>query len=1004
MDRRTYFKQLLLASSGMVIAPNLLLSCKNETEIILEGIHQIEPLATFEQMRNAVRQAKGHLAQEMERVLAKKEAKAIFEFVQNRFMTIPASENSIYNAVYDTRWGQKGLLRCGKGTMREKSDLLFFMLQKAGFNPNYFRGSFPLTNKALNYVFCSEKLENDSIEVSKKYLNKWNAVLTDNKETETIEIDKSQEKSKALAEEILAKLPANASDKIEHFDWLNSFNKELQTIESLEVPIVQINHNGKTKNLNLFENKTFEEFTGENSGLRDLSYTENKNKKITKVRAIVQMQTATNLGYPTELVRGEWELQDLIGKQIAIQFSPSMTLKQQLLSTPEQINSFIPFLTLRDPNLSNKERKNQSFSGLGFDMMGNTFKSTKKGVEVNGVVLDKSEKDTSEIKSIAGKISAGQYPKIELLLSPKDANGNIVYGLPASAFLVKDNNEQVVPVLTSNFKNPRVLVLMDASSSMPFYRTELSYQENATIINAFEKQYQKPIIDFETFSGDFVEIFQKTDLTRYDYIMIVNDSDDFVDFKEKDIQWLQDLVKNVAVSYHFVENMYQNEQHKDKMKAIFHKENQFFEWKNFEKNITTIVAQVNPNETFPYALIYQPTEKAKEKGAVHQVEISVTGKSTAKPIHLKYELDEAVVYEDYNFPCGLTLELQWQDGFVDRSITKTLVGFDERIDNPSDFGKLKNYNQQLKSFAFGSHFICFEGDKPTLPALLDDLLSANLTVAPLLESNSNDLDKNLELFSAMQPLPNECLTVFTGIKQPFSKDVITFENGFQSCIFSEYYDAVKKQSVSKIDMLETSDIRTFAPSKKEAFKRTLEQTAYLAISEAENFSGSSYSDLKNADLKLFTASETEQKLPLYSVFYYEKSDYQHILYDASQKSKSYWQINKYSGAILGMLPDGSGGGKNTKAEEYKRAVKIVEILDNTVSKVFGGGTMLGIVQMYSVLMADLWAITALIMNDVGVGEMDAMKSVKGVLVNHAKGAAKNYGKKLFKAFLSAFKK
>lgn len=992
MDRRTYFKQMALATGGIFIAPNLLISCKGEPEISLAGKYTLEPFASFEEMRNAAKLSKGHLTSEMKRLINSKNAKSIFEFVQNRFMTIPASGNSIYNAVYDTRWGQTGLLRSGKGTMREKSDLLFYMLQESGFNPEYYRSSFPLDNKTLNAVFCSEKLDNESIKTTKKYESKWQNTLAENDiETTDLEITNSKEKSKLLAENILTKLPQNVSEEMEHFDWSKTYNKELKTTEHLEVPIIRIITDEKNKDLNLVETKTFEDFTENKTQLRSLKYGKDT-KKYEKVQVILRMQNSTELGYPTELVRGEWDLKDLIGKQIAMQFTPSMTLKQQLLSSPDQINTFLPFLTLRDPNMTTEKRKEQSFSGVGFDMLGNTFQNTKKGVMVNGAILDKTEKDTSVVTELTGKVSNTHYPKVEIRLAPKDTNGNIVYGLPASAFSVKDNNEQVIPILTSNFKNPRVLILMDNSSSMPFYRNELTYEENAMLVNAFEKQYQEPIIEVQSYSSDFHKKIDNIDPKRYDYIFFVSDTGYFLDYNDEDIKWFQEKFATIAVSFHFVAN-YEKIPFDNSVKKVFNKENQYFNWKDLKENALTIVKKVDPNDTFPYTLTYQPTQKARDKGSLHKVEVLVTGKATAKPINLQYELDEGVVYEDFPFPCGLTLEIKWKNGYRQKSITKTLVGYDERIDDPSNLFILKIYNKQLKSFAFGSHFICFEGDKPTYPTLLDDLLTANLTAAPLLESTTNDVDENLKLFSDMQPLPTECLSSFSGIKEPVAKDVIIFENGFQSCIYSEYHDVTTQQMIAKIDMLETSDIRTFATTKKEAFKRTLEQTAFLAISEGHFFPKSTYSDLNEKALQLFSKSIEEQKLALYAIFNYDKRHKYHILYDKSQSSQSYWQINKSTGALLGMLPDGSGGGLFSEEKRVEYALKILETWENAFVKMCGGNFMVGVVQMYSLFMAEMWTVSSLVMNDVGVKQINLSERINPVLKKHGKKVLKRGWKK-----------
>jgi len=94
MNRRSYLKHMVLASGGILIAPQLIVSCKNE-KLSLSGKYTLEPFSSLEEMRNAARLCKGHLTQEMNRVIASKDAKQIFNFVNNKFSTIPASGKSL---------------------------------------------------------------------------------------------------------------------------------------------------------------------------------------------------------------------------------------------------------------------------------------------------------------------------------------------------------------------------------------------------------------------------------------------------------------------------------------------------------------------------------------------------------------------------------------------------------------------------------------------------------------------------------------------------------------------------------------------------------------------------------------------------------------------------------------------------------------------------------------------------------------------------------------------
>lgn len=477
IDRRTYFKQMALISGGFIMAPQLLFSCKGKPEINLAGKYKMEPFASMEEMLNAAQLSKGHLTHEMKRLIESKDAKTIFEFVQSRFSIIPPSKKGITNSVYNTRWGMRGVLRCGKGTMREISDLLMFMYKKSGIDTEYFRAAFPMSNMSVNHAFCSTKEDNDQIIIPTNYKEKWAKSLAQNNvETINIDIKDVEVKSMALVEKLKTKLPINYLDQLEDNNWLNYYNKELKETEHLDVPIIRIKQNEEVKDLNLFENKPFDDFSKTISKTYKLKQSKS-NKKIKKVRLILRVQYSDQLGYPIELVRGEWDFESLVGRQIVLQFTPPVPIWDLLNSSYEQINTFVPLLTLRDPGMSIEKRRKNSFPGMGFDMHGNTFENTNKGVIVNGVTLNGiTEKDTEKAVKIKATISNYAYPKIKLHLAPLDVNGEIVYGLSTAAFSIKDNDDIISPLMTSNFKNPKLLIIMDQSASMPCFYSDLSYE------------------------------------------------------------------------------------------------------------------------------------------------------------------------------------------------------------------------------------------------------------------------------------------------------------------------------------------------------------------------------------------------------------------------------------------------------------------------------------------------------------------------------------------------
>jgi|GEM_PF-5891289 len=377
MDRRTYLKQLALGTSGFYLAPHFFTSCENQPKLDLSGKYKHAPFSQLEEIQNAARLSKGHLAYEMERVLLSKNAKEIYDFVQNRFETIPCQRFQISDASERVRWGTRGLLRYGKGTLREKTDLLFEMLQKTGFKPQLKYASITTNPEIIRNTFCIPKKDNNRIEVPSHYLDSWEKELGNpNATAKSVAIDSTGVESKALAESLIAMLPHNYASKLpKYMYWLDT--------PYIQAPIVRITANGQTKDLHFVGHSSYEETkeisknlykhveTGNEIPKKVYSLSEKTKEIYNDITISLHLTYNTNIYKPTEIIRGTWPLKKLIGRQLATQFIAPKPL-ENLLKTPiKDINTFMPAFTLRAPEMSLTEKQALSFKGVTFDMFGN---------------------------------------------------------------------------------------------------------------------------------------------------------------------------------------------------------------------------------------------------------------------------------------------------------------------------------------------------------------------------------------------------------------------------------------------------------------------------------------------------------------------------------------------------------------------------------------------------------------------------------------------------------
>jgi hypothetical protein len=951
MDRRTYIKQLALVTGGAFILPRIIVSCgENAPDLPIRS--SLEPFRTLEEIRHFVRMSTGYLKLEVDRLIEKKDPEAIFQFVNERIVTIPAQGSSITSNAYEVRWGMKGMLRCGKGTLREKSDLLFFMLKEAGFSPMYFRASFLMTPALVNQVFCRSWVENNEIEVAEEYIEKWDESLTTTSEIPVPkEVDLSHEKSKELARQLSEQLPDGFEEAMPNIDWLN--------VDSIEAPVVRIEFNGEQKDLNFVEPKSFSEFGSSELTLYDLSSDETQSN-LNKVRVILKATFSDRLNDPQEIARGEWKLQELIGQQVSVQCISTIPQQQLLQTTLKDVQQFLPVFSLQNPELSAEEKTKHSFKGVGFDLMGNTFEEDDDGaIRMNGLILNEVEETTDQVRSLKVELLSNEYPTIKLRCAPLDSAGKPVLGLSGNAFRIVDQQKEQSPVVLQNTFVGRILVYYDATSSMPYPYAAGSIPEelHTEIQKNFESIFPTVVTEVKTYQLDFLDGLALLELSAYDHVLCIGDGEAFDGVSSEE---LSQIIGENSISYHYVKNGASGQSF-DQVKTCFEGANHLFGFmENLEGDIEKLKTRLQNQTQFPYLLSYEAPIEGDD--FIHPVSIEINQNTQVKPVEKRYVVDRERKYDASRFPCGISITLEWDEGYSYKSITKHIAGFNPKTDR----NVLPKHKEAIRSFALGTHRFFFEADKATLPALLDQSISSQLSVASLFDDPNESTSDQLEQVNQFEVLPVEGLSVFAPLPSA-EKDTITFENNFQTCFYSEYVNFDEQKFFRKIDVWETSDVRTFAPTSREAFRRNLEATSRLAMSEASLFADSTFNQLKNKSVRLYIDGDVDfQKHPAFQVFY-DQVYLNHLIYDPSLTSQAYWKINKSTGAIIGIMTDGSGGGIE---ESVALNLKIIDSYAGAYNKaaapLMSDPLAFGTVTMYGQFLARLYGLVC-----VAVVSMDA---------------------------------
>ena len=75
-----------------------------------------------------------HLPARAQALAAEGDAQGLFELVRDDVALTPTSDGTFEDMATHVRWGQRGALRSGQGTFREKADVLARLLDDAGFD------------------------------------------------------------------------------------------------------------------------------------------------------------------------------------------------------------------------------------------------------------------------------------------------------------------------------------------------------------------------------------------------------------------------------------------------------------------------------------------------------------------------------------------------------------------------------------------------------------------------------------------------------------------------------------------------------------------------------------------------------------------------------------------------------------------------------------------------------------------------------------------------------
>ncbi len=873
----------------------------------------------WSQMRQAVRTSPDHLDGEAARAVATRDPTTIMRFVRDSIATIPLHERGFGDAATAVRWGVRGALRCGYATMREKADLLAELFVRAGWKAEVVVGSSSSINATTAHAVLERPIERtfEPI-VADSVFDHWRQILGLRSSPPSMTpVDNAATATKALAATLLSALPTGIYPT--HFDWGSL----------LRVPLVKAVIQGKETyaNPNIPDaelGKTYTDLTPEPAPAAIA---------FEKVSISLNVRTTAAPKRPTVVAMGEFSVADLVGRQIVMQFVPAAPLASALNTPVKDIRSFIPILALRGPDLEAKKAGEASIAGGVLHLDGDFATVNADGkVTVNGQALETLAAPSDAIakaKSIAMQIGATSFPSIRLRVSVLDGAGKAVSGLPASAFQVAEQGAAVPFLLTSNASSPpRVLFVVDTSNSLP---ATFRGAEAANVIRqiaeallaqdsrcqfsaaAVESGITTPsayTADLAVLEADCIKLSgyasalwkalaQASDRRPSAIVFITDGIAEDLPMPEE-LATISAGPPAVFLAVGTVDSTILAQMAAASNGIVF-------PVTQASEAVSSVSGFLKMRAAEPYTIQYT----ASEQGPTTR-NVTVALASTSQKANGTYEVPAQASRTPRPVLCGIGLTIKYRD----IEVTRNLAGHDME----SSAAPSADDTERVRFALFGSSVISFEGEAPSISRWLDDLLTAKLSRKDFWDARKRaDANGMLAAFSAgITYVPANLVPLHHPLAPSEKGKATTLTSGIRAVMLSSFL-VPGKGLVQKADILPMTQFSTPATDDMAGFRQTVERSLLLGLVEKALYNASTAKALEGKTLRGLKSS------PVLDI---ELSDWPEALRNewkpilrpyadninlvpSDGTPHAFWSIHRQTGTVVGVLPDGSGGGLST---------------------------------------------------------------------------------------------
>ena len=867
--------------------------------------------------------------------------------MRDEIANIPPPTTRISDGI---RWGPKGALRAGMGTHREKSLLLRDLLKQVGIEATVVEGTLPKGFERARLGLRRPPPPFDP-DVGLETIWRWAAavgVKTVRREAQP----HNKPELDALTDSLLESLPEVMAPPPVRWD---------RALQQLSLVHFKEGESDAWLNPNLVD-ATW--------GDHELRYKPRPVRadqlEMPKVEIEVSVMGDDSPYTPRPVLDTTWSLEDLIGRQVRLGFAVSGTPRGLAELQVRDVESFVPVVEVRGPDLSDEE--------------GARLRATGDALTTRGRVVTKAEADRAMTQAPAAPtdpsgvtrlevqdVQTAEYPRVRLRAWPRGTDGRAVPGLDASAFrLTEEGGSRRLRVLENGTRPPRVFVAFDASGSMPvpyqkreetkvlvkrilaaarevhpdaelnvaglgtpltlLHRPSGWLADEDALLAHVERHYSRQSNSWSALLGAVA--------TDADVAVLISDA---TTSESHDPYWDARLREGCPAVVLAV-----REKRPEKtpvLDAMSKQAKGAWYWADTDRERAIAHIQSFLPRTAaerPYLLEFESEPDDKPE---HQGVLGIADREVEAPFSFAVPAKEARKPAGRDRLTGILLKVSI--GRV--SATRVIAGVPPGARH-SSHPLTPEIERDVHGALFGSYALSFEGGPPTTSALLDSQLAMRLSARPVLDAlAAGDLDAAFAALATprVTRVPPAYALLHAAI--PGAVESGTFPEGHGVVLHSARPGAAGRFEL-EADILPFFQLQTLGDDRRAARRRTLRVSLEMAAREAAAFERSTLSDADPAPYDAVgLASGGGINLRIGEgpdrARWWGRGVRKHrvgsnalALVPKSHNGRGWWWLDKSTGTALGMLARGAGGGVEETEAAFDDAARIIDLYEFVFGK------------------------------------------------------------------------